>query len=283
MLRFATTRCLRSRINDVLSISNYFNNLTILCCCFRTLIELYFGPHEGRKNIFDTFKEISNYLDISDNWDGASELLVHHKSENTHHGGTAVVKLNGTLLKLGLFIKLVPSEVNESVTEVTDEFISGSWDVLHDEQFKETNKAENLNSSPVRDRVRAEEGGKSIGVGVEAVSSVIDGSSEVNTSTGDDVSKEGKLGNTSVLDLNETKTVETLLVGTVKKSKRIEESKRRLDTELILEGVEGGGGLAGLGRGEGGGGGDSGGKDDGLHGELLCRKKLWIVQRSMQP
>jgi len=50
---------------------------------------------------------------------------VNHKSQKTHHGSTALVELDGTLLQLGLFIKGVLSEVNEVVTEVTDEFSSG--------------------------------------------------------------------------------------------------------------------------------------------------------------
>ena len=86
------------------------------------------------------------------------------------------------------------------------------------------------------------------------------------SSTGDEVSNESKLGNTSVLELDVTKTVECLLVSTVKEAKGIPESKRSLGTELALEGVKGGGGLANLSGGKGGGGGDSGGKDDRLHG-----------------
>ena len=223
--------------------------------------------HEGRKDKFLLiFQEVSSYLHLSDNWDGASELLVHHKSENTHHGGTAIVELNSTLLKLGLLIELIPAEVDVSVTEVTDEFISSSGDILHDEELQQTDEANNLNSSPVRDRVRAEEGSQTVGVRVEGVTGVVDVSSKVDTGTSDDVTQEGELRNTSVLDLNITETVETLLVGIIEQSQGIEESKRRLDTELTLKGVKGSGGLASLGRGKGGGGGDSGGKDDGLHG-----------------
>jgi hypothetical protein len=68
-----------------------------------------------------------------------------------------------------------------------------------------------------------------------------------------------------VLDLNVTETVESLLVGIIKKSKRIEESKRRLNSKFSLEGVEGSGGLGNLGRCEGGGRGGKSGGDDKLH------------------
>ena len=95
--------------------------------------------------------------------------------------------------------------------------------------------------------------------GVEGGSSGIDVSWKGVSSTSYDLSKEGKLGDTSVLDLYVTETVETFLVSIVEKSKRIEESKRRLGTKLRLEGVEGGGGLGNLGRCEGGSGGGNGG------------------------
>lgn len=76
----------------------------------------------------------------------------------------------------------------------------------------------------------------------------------MDSGAGDDVSEEGKLGDTSVLDLDVSEALESLLVGVVKEAKRIEESERSLGSELGLEGVELGGGLAGLGMGEGGGG-----------------------------
>ncbi|KAL7512913.1 hypothetical protein ACHAXN_010147 [Cyclotella atomus] len=200
----------------------------------------------------------------SSNGEVTSNLLVHHKSKNSHHGGTSVVQLNSTFLQLGLLVELVPSEVNGTVTEVTDELSSS--DVLHDEKLKETNEGNNLSQSGSGDGVGSVNGGPSVGEGVEGVSGVVNVSGEVDTSTSDDVTQEGKLGNTSVLQLNVTETVETLLVGVVQQSQGIEESKRRLDTKLVLEGGEGGGGLAGLGRGEGGGAGDEGGNDGRLHG-----------------
>ena len=45
------------------------------------------------------------------------DLLMEHKSKDTHHSDTAVVELSGTLGKLGLLIKVIPAEVNVSVTE----------------------------------------------------------------------------------------------------------------------------------------------------------------------
>jgi len=70
-----------------------------------------------------------------------------------------------------------------------------------------------------------------------------------------------------VLDLDVTKAVESGLITAGEHSERIEEAKRRLNTELFLEGhVEGRrGGLASLGWGEGSGGGNKGGEDGYLH------------------
>lgn len=71
----------------------------------------------------------------------------------------------------------------------------------------------------------------------------------------------------SHLDLDVTETVELVLVTIGNKAKRIEEAKRGLGTELVLEGTKGGRGLAGLGGGKGGGGADESSKNGGsLHG-----------------
>ena len=67
-----------------------------------------------------------------------------------------------------------------------------------------------------------------------------------------------KLTDAAVLDLNVTEAVEALLVGILEKAEGVEEAKGRLDTELRLEGLEGGGGGTLLGGGEGGGAGDEG-------------------------
>ena len=51
----------------------------------------------------------------------ALDLLVHHKAKDTHHGGTAVVELNGTLAELGLLREGVPAEVESAVAEISGE------------------------------------------------------------------------------------------------------------------------------------------------------------------
>ena len=111
-----------------------------------------------------------------------------------------------------------------------------------------------------------------LGKRVEGVSRVVDVSWKVDSSTGDDVTKEGKHRNTSVLDLDVTKTFEASFIGSVQKTEGVEEAKWWLDTKFILEGVQGGGLGSLLDRGECTGGGDKGGKDGGLH--VVCFLKL---------
>ena len=194
------------------------------------------------------------------------DLLVDHKSEDTKHGSTAIVQLNSTLLQLGLFIKVIPAEVNVSVTEVSNVFVSSSGNITHEGNLQQTDEGDDLALSLEGDGIRADKSGNTVGEGVEGVSGVVNVSGEVDSGTGNDLAKEGKLSDTSVLDLNVTEAVETLL-GAVsgEHAEGIEESKRRLDTKLVLEGVEGGGGLAGLGRGESGGRADKGSDDGRLH------------------
>jgi hypothetical protein len=202
--------------------------------------------------------ELERLVEVADDWkigviSKRDDFLMNHKSEDSHHGGTAVVQLNGTLLELGLLIELIPAEVNVSVTEVTNEFVSGSGNITHESTFKNTNEGNDLNKTSGRDRVGAEKGSNTVGEGVERVTSVVDRSGKVDSSTGYDLAKEGKLCDTAVLDLNVTKTVETFLGAVTREhSEGIEESKRRLGSKFILEGLEGGGGLGNLGRSKGG-------------------------------
>jgi hypothetical protein len=198
---------------------------------------------------------------LSNYWKISSELLVYHKSKNSHHGGTSVVELDSTLGKLGLLVELVPSEVDVSVTEVSGELRLSGY-VLHYCGLKESDESYKLENSGTWDGVN---GGPSVWDGGEGVSGVVDVTWKVDSVTGGDLSEECKLGDTSVLELYVTKTVETILVGIIKKSKRIEKSKWWLGSELRLESLEGGGGLGNLGRSEGGGRGGEGGGDDELH------------------
>eukprot|EP00525_Craspedostauros_australis_P008678 CAMPEP_0198108092 /NCGR_PEP_ID=MMETSP1442-20131203/180_1 /TAXON_ID= /ORGANISM="Craspedostauros australis, Strain CCMP3328" /LENGTH=218 /DNA_ID=CAMNT_0043763293 /DNA_START=144 /DNA_END=800 /DNA_ORIENTATION=- len=197
-----------------------------------------------------------------DGWDeGDSELLVDHKGEDSHHGGTALVELDGALLVLGLLVEGGPAVVDESVTEVTHELSSG--DVLHDEDLEESDEGEELEEAGSWDGAEGAESGWDIR---ELGSVQGDGSWETDSGLLDEVSDDGEHGDTSVLDLDETEALEVGLVAIGDKAEWVEESEWSLGTELLLEGLDGGGASDLLGWGESSGGGDEGGEDAGLHG-----------------
>jgi hypothetical protein len=165
--------------------------------------------------------------------EGDSQLLVDHKGQDTHLGGTALVELDGTLGELGLLVEGVPSEIEGIVTEVTDEFSSD--DVLHDGKLKEANQGNDLGNSSTRDGV---EGGETIRDVSEGKSGVVNVSGKTDSGLGDKVSDNSKHTDASVLDLDVTETIELLLVTISDDSERIEESKRSLGTKRILEGSQ---------------------------------------------
>ena len=78
-----------------------------------------------------------------------------------------------------------------------------------------------------------------------------------------------------MLELNITEAVETLLVSIIKKSKRIEESERWLNSKLRIKGVESGGRLCYLGRSKGSSRGMEGGKDE-LHFDGLLLLVVYL-------
>jgi len=194
--------------------------------------------------------------------EGDAQLLVNHKGKDTHHGGTALVELDGTLLQLGLFVEAVPAEVNGVIAEVTHEFSSS--DVLHDTELEEANESNYLSNSGARDGV---ESGESIGDVFELEARVVDVSRETDSGFRDKVSNNGKHRDTAVLDLDVSEAVKLLLVTISDKAKGIEEAKRRLGTEFVLEGHIGGNRGTGrlLGRGKGGGTSEERGKNSELH------------------
>ena len=208
-------------------------------------------------------------LHLSDDGEESSEFLMDHESEDSHHGGTTVVQLDGTLGQLGLLVEGVPAEVDGAVAEVADEFVLAS-DVLHDSELEESNEGENLGKAGRGDGIRAEEGGNAVGVGGEGMSRVVDVAREVDAGAGHDLAKEGELADPSVLELDEAEAVESLLVGVIEQAEGIEEAERRLGSELGLEGVEGRGGLGHGSGGERGGRADKGSENGGLH---VCKGK----------
>jgi len=196
------------------------------------------------------------------------DKFVDHKTEDTHHGSPSVVKLNSTLLELGLLVEAVPAEVNVSITEVTRE-LSESRNLAHEGTLEDTDEGDDLHNSGSGDVVRAEDGSNTVGVAIEGLSGVVDGSRKVDSGTGDDLAKEGKLGDTSVLDFDVSEAFEALGGGVSgEHAEGIEETQRGLSTKFVLEGHLGAdrGASTVLGRGESGGTSDERGGDDSLHG-----------------
>jgi len=103
-----------------------------------------------------------------------------HKSKNSQLCSTSVVQLNSTLGELGLFVEVIPSEVDESVTEVTGE-LSLSGYILHDSKLKESYEKDELGNSGIRDGV---DGGPTVRDGVEGISGFVDSSWKMNSGTG---------------------------------------------------------------------------------------------------
>ena len=216
-------------------------------------------------------------LEVSDDWkvgiiSQRNDEFVDHKSKDSELSGTAVVQFDGTLLKLGLLIKIVPAEVDVAVAEVSWEF-SESWNLTHEGALQDTNEGDDLHNTGGGDVVGSEDGSNSVGERVEGVSGVVDGSWKVDSGTGGDLTQEGQHADASVLQFDVTKTVESGLGGITREhSEGVEEAKWWLNTEFALESVQGAG-LGGLlSRCEGTGGGDKGGKDSGLHVDCFRRK-----------
>jgi len=153
-----------------------------------------------------------------------------------HLSSTSIVQFNSTLLKLGVFIKVVPSKVNVSVAEVTNKFVSGSGNTLHESNLEDSNESNDLYNSSSRNGIRTVESGNTVGVRVEGVTRVVNVSGQMDSGTSDNLSKEGQLTNASVLDFDVTKTIESLLIGSRQKTEGIKESKRSLSTEFVRKG-----------------------------------------------
>ena len=115
-----------------------------------------------------------------------------HEAKDAHHGGTAVVELDGTLGKLGLLIEGIPAEVEGAVAEIAGE-LGLAGDILHDKELEDANEGDDLEKALLGDGVGAVDGGKTVGEGIEGVSGLVDAARKVDAVAGDDLAKEGLL------------------------------------------------------------------------------------------
>jgi len=149
-----------------------------------------------------------------------NDLFVDHESKDSHHGGTSVVEFDRSLLDLGLFVELVPSEVEGTVAVVTDEFgfVVEPFGVTVD------NGGDGEEGKHLEEDVLSVLGGQEVVEGLESGRD-ISGTGESNSGGGDEVSGDGKHGNTSVGDFVLPEKVEFLLGTVLDESERIEESE----------------------------------------------------------
>ena len=169
-----------------------------------------------------------------------------HKGKDAHLGSTSVVKLdgrstlqvewdNGRSREVGLV--LLASLLDISLSEAESE-------------LKSTDEKDDLGKATGGDGVEGGKAGLHGGVG----KSRGDVTSKSDASGSHDMSNDGKHTNAAVLGLDVSEAVELVLVGILKKAKRIPETKRSLGTKSILEGhLESGGRCHARGRGECGG------------------------------
>ena len=194
------------------------------------------------------------------------DLLIDHQTKDAEHGGTAVVELDRALGELGLLIKVIPAKVDVSVAEVADVLVSGSRNIAHEADLQPADEGNDLALALKGDGAGADEGGNAIEIGVEGMSRVVDVSGKVDSGAGHNLAQEGELGDAPMLDLDVTEAVKALLGDVAREhAEGIKESERGLDAELVLEDVDGRGGLGHWGGGEGGGGANDGGNDGRLH------------------
>merc|ERR1719463_880825 len=153
--------------------------------------------------------------------DWNTELFVHHKAKNTHHGGTSLVQFNSTLPVLVFVTEFVPAEIDQSITEVTNEFVFTSR-VLHYEKFQESAEEENLSEGGRSDVF---DGLETVADIVESPSGEIDVSVKTVSGVSPEVSNNGKHTDTSVFEFDVTKTVEPFLACSLKDFQGIVETK----------------------------------------------------------
>ena len=196
----------------------------------------------------------------------AGLALSNHVSEDSEHGGTAVVKLNIQLADLLFWVLNVGSEVSNSVVSV----------VLGGRHPGELNKGEekkDLDDSLGGDGEDSLESGGDVGelevVGGGQVSV------EHNVVVVDDVSDNGSHGNAAMLPLDGTTALEGLRLG-LEPAKGIKDSEGLGDSKLELVDGKRRGGTALLGRSKGGGGSGEEGGDSKLHLDLY----VWCWKRT---
>ena len=152
--------------------------------------------------------------------DGHAHSFVDDQSGDSHHGGTALVELDGALSHLGGIVKLVPSKVQGAVAVVTDEFGSDAGPgglAVGDLGSHDESSHLDQDQLALLGGVKGLEGGQTIGD--------ILGSGEADSGGSHQVADDGKHGHASVLDLGLAKTVELLDISVLADAKGVPVAK----------------------------------------------------------
>mmetsp|Transcript_24947 Transcript_24947/g.71262 ORF Transcript_24947/g.71262 Transcript_24947/m.71262 type:complete len:228 (-) Transcript_24947:26-709(-) len=162
--------------------------------------------------------------------------FMNHKTKDTHHGGAAVVQFDSPLAFLLFGGECVPPKVDVIIPEVSDELpVSGN--ILHNGELQESNEEEDLEEASSGN---FRESSDTSGDRSEGGTCEVDVPRETEASSRQNVSKDSKHGNTSVLDLDVSQSVEAVFIGICQKAQGVEKSEGRLGADFIFKGSEAG-------------------------------------------
>jgi len=156
----------------------------------------------------------------------AAQLFVDHEAKDAHLRRAAVVKLDGALLDLGLFVEGVPAEVNEAVAEVPWELARrrAVGGVLHDARLQQANESQDLEPAHRWHFPEVVQASANFG---ELLAGVSDAAGETHPVGSGHVAQERKHGNAAVLDFHVPEAVKALLVGLVQEAERVPDARGR--------------------------------------------------------
>ena len=164
---------------------------------------------------------------VSTGKDGDSHLFVDDKTPDTHHGSSSIIEFDVTLLQFSSGIKVVPSKVKSSVTEITGKLggflvqpVSITVDNLGNGEEGEHLKKHVLSIPGIHECLPR----------CQTIGDVF-GTREADSSGGCQVSDDGQHGYSSMLDLTFTKKVESLYVPIRDKLQWIKDTQLSFDND----------------------------------------------------
>ena len=166
----------------------------------------------------EVYFEISIFYNLGKDVWNIAQLVVDHQAKDTHLCGTSLVKFDGALFEFPFIGLLVPTEIEESITEVTLEFRCtgfGTPDITGV-------SVEGFHNTPCEHHLDNDLEGECLPCSPTAWD--VFGTWESDTSVGGQVSNNGQHSNTSVLQFDVTETFEVGGITIGNKTQRIPES-----------------------------------------------------------